>query len=256
LKPELKPESDFFIVTCEHGGNRVPSRYRQLFAGHEHLLTTHRGYDPGALRLAREMAARLNAALFVSTITRLLIDLNRSILHPRLYSEITRAASRQVQKEIRQRYYLPYRTKVETQVEQAIARGKRVIHLSCHSFTPELNDKMRDADIGFLYGTDREAEADFCRRWRAALRARAPDMKIRLNYPYAGNDDGFTTALRRRFPAERYLGIEVEVNQRHVLENARHWRDTRKRILDALSDTVAAARPQVLERREACQPAR
>jgi predicted N-formylglutamate amidohydrolase len=235
--------SDFFIVTCEHGGNRVPSRYRQLFDGYEELLQSHRGYDLGALRLAREMGVALHAALFIATTSRLLIDLNRSLLHPRLYSEVSRAASKPVQKEIRQRYYQPYRTKVEAQVAQEIARGKRVIHLSCHSFTPELNHKLRNADVGLLYGTDRPLEAEFCRRWQFAMKTRRPDMKIRMNYPYAGNDDGFTTVLRRQFPAERYLGIEVEVNQRHVLQGSRRWRDTRALILEALGEAIAVEKP-------------
>ena len=46
----------FLLVTCEHGGNRVPKEYRRLFAGWEPVLASHRGYDPGALTLARELA--------------------------------------------------------------------------------------------------------------------------------------------------------------------------------------------------------
>ena len=44
---------DCYLITCEHGGNRIPPRYRDLFAGCEALLQSHRGYDPGALTLAR-----------------------------------------------------------------------------------------------------------------------------------------------------------------------------------------------------------
>ena len=49
---------DRLVITCEHAGNMVPERYRPLFSGHEHLLPTHRGWDPGALLLAREMSER------------------------------------------------------------------------------------------------------------------------------------------------------------------------------------------------------
>ena len=38
---------DTFIVTCEHGGNRIPAPYRPLFRGQKALLDSHRGYDPG-----------------------------------------------------------------------------------------------------------------------------------------------------------------------------------------------------------------
>ena len=32
-----------------------------------------------------------------------------------------------------------------------MSRGRRVIHISSHSFTPELNGKVRRADVGLLY---------------------------------------------------------------------------------------------------------
>src|SRR5436305_13375521 len=37
------------LITCEHGGNAVPERYRGAFAGAARALASHRGYDPGAL---------------------------------------------------------------------------------------------------------------------------------------------------------------------------------------------------------------
>ena len=58
----MSTRRDRLVVTCEHAGNVVPERYRPLFVGHEHLLPTHRGWDPGALLLAREMAERFDAS--------------------------------------------------------------------------------------------------------------------------------------------------------------------------------------------------
>ena len=82
--------TDAFIVTCEHGGNRIPAPYRPLFARHAALLATHRGYDPGAQQMARALAVALHAPLVTATVSRLLIDLNRSLGHPRLHFEATR----------------------------------------------------------------------------------------------------------------------------------------------------------------------
>lgn len=225
--------SDFFLITCEHAGNRIPSRYRDFFRGREALLHTHRGYDFGALRTARELAAALSAPLLVSAISRLLIDLNRSPRHPELYSEAMRNAPPEIRQEIYNRYYLPYRTKAETQIAQAIERGARAIHVSCHSFTPELNGTVRNADIGLLYDPARPAEAAFCRRWQSALKAHEGALKSRMNYPYAGTADGFTVYLRRRFPGDSYLGIELEINQKHVIEGGSHWQTVRGAVIDA-----------------------
>jgi predicted N-formylglutamate amidohydrolase len=232
------PAADFYLITCEHGGNRVPSRYHDFFRGHEQLLRTHRAYDIGALRVAREFAVALSAPLMVSTISRLLIDLNRSPNHPKLYSEATRHAPEDIRSEIFKRYYLPYRMKVETQVGQAVAAGMRVVHVSCHSFTPELAGKVRTADLGLLYDPARTAETGLCRRWQMALKVYASTLKTRMNYPYLGTADGFTVYLRRQFPPDAYLGIELEINQQHVRASSEHWRSVRNAVIEAFHDAA------------------
>lgn len=228
---------DFFLITCEHGGNRIPRQYRALFNGHESLLSTHRAYDAGALRMARDLSSALHAPLCASIINRLLIDLNRSATHPRVYSEITRAAPAAIRQELGLRFHAGYRDAVERWVEQSIANGRRAIHVSCHSFTPELDGRRRDADIGLLYDPARSAEAALCRDWRNAISAQMPALKIRMNYPYIGKSDGLTTSFRRRFAPELYLGIELEINQRHVVESADHWRAIRTAITNGLCAT-------------------
>jgi predicted N-formylglutamate amidohydrolase len=230
---------DFFLITCEHGGTRIPSRYRPMFNDYESLLSTHRAYDAGALRMARDLSCSLQAPLRASTINRLLIDLNRSITHPRVYSDVTRSAPIAVREEIRQRYYQDYRGEVELQIGRSIAAGHRAIHISCHSFTPEFEGKRRDADIGLLYDPARSGESALCRRWRAAIKAQMPSLKVRMNYPYAGKSDGLTSSLRRRFAPEWYLGIELEINQSHVFEKAGHWRRIRQTVITALCEVSA-----------------
>jgi predicted N-formylglutamate amidohydrolase len=227
------------VITCEHGGNRIPAPYRDLFHAHQALLDSHRGYDPGALTMARALAKKFAAPLLASTVSRLLVDLNRSVGHPRLYSEATRKAPAEVRRRILKHYYQPYRAQAERFVRQAIARHGQVIHLSSHSFTPELDGKVRDADIGLLYDPARPGEADLCERWKTSLKACALDLAVRRNYPYAGNGDGLTAWFRRRLPPSAYVGIELEVNQKHVVASARNWTAMRKVILESLRSTLA-----------------
>lgn len=233
---------DHVLITCEHGGNRIPARYRPLFQGFEALLQTHRGFDPGARAVGRQLAKTLAAPLFVSTTSRLLIDLNRSVGHPRLYSEITRRAPAPVRREILDAYYLPYRNRVEAHVTDAIARGRRVIHVSSHSFTPQLEGAVRRADVGLLYDPARCSELELCRRWQAALEARMPELDVRRNYPYTGKSDGLTRYLRGRFPADLYVGVELEINQKHVLRGGRRWRALRCHVVDSLDQVINADR--------------
>lgn len=225
-----------FVISCEHGGNRIPHTYQSIFRGFESLLHSHRGYDFGALRMAREMARKLDATLFAATTSRLLVDLNRSVRHPTLFSKITRCLPNDTRREILARYYLPYRNRVELAIAEAIRHGNRVIHISSHSFTPELDGQARKADIGLLYDPSRPAERTLCRRWQAALKTKAPGLTVRRNYPYAGKADGFTTYLRRLFPADVYTGIELEINQKYVLSGGTEWLALRHSVLEALDE--------------------
>jgi predicted N-formylglutamate amidohydrolase len=231
---------DRLLITCEHGGNRIPPPYRPFFAGQAELLASHRGHDPGALTLARELAASLGAPLCYATVSRLLIDLNRSVGHPRLYSGLTRKLPPALRRDILAHHYLPYRQRVEAAVAEAIRHGGRVVHVASHSFTPVLDGELRNADIGLLYDPGRPGEAALCRRWQAALAVLAAEFRVRRNYPYRGTSDGLTAHLRRHFPAETYVGIELEVNQRHVFQGGRTW----KRLRGALAESLRQALDQ------------
>jgi predicted N-formylglutamate amidohydrolase len=171
------------VISCEHGGNRIPSRYRVLFRSARRLLESHRGYDTGALVMARHLARSLRAPLVASTVSRLLVELNRSPWNPRVYSEVMKSATPEARKGAMERYYVPYRAAVEAAVRRGCARGRHVIHISSHSFTPELDGVVRTADVGLLYDPGRPNEVELCRRWQAALRTRAPGLRVRRNYP-------------------------------------------------------------------------
>lgn len=231
---------DSFLVTCEHGGNRIPSSLRPLFRNDRALLATHRGFDPGALIMARQLAAAFAAPLVTSTISRMVVDLNRSIGHPHLYSAATRETPRATRAAIIARYYLPYRTEVARLVAQAVARGRRLIHVSSHSFTPVLNGEVRHADVGLLYDPARHGEIALCACWKAALAARDPMLRVRRNYPYAGKGDGLTAYLRRQFPPAVYVGVELEINQRIVLAAGRPFTALRGTLIDSLRIACAA----------------
>ena len=231
---------DSFLFTCEHGGNRIPPSYRSLFHEYRALLGTHRGYDLGALVMARALAKAFRARLVTSTISRLLVDLNRSIGHPQLFSAATRGAPVKLRAKIVDQHYLPYRAQVERLVRQSLSRGRRVIHISSHSFTPELDGKVRRADVGLLYDPARRAEALLCARWKASLAAAAPELRVRRNYPYTGKGDGLTSYLRLRFARGAYVGIELEINQSIVLAAGRRWTALRGVLIDSLRAACVA----------------
>jgi predicted N-formylglutamate amidohydrolase len=230
---------NLLVVTCEHGGCEVPSAYAALFSGREALLHSHRGWDAGALELGRQMADAFGVPLHAATTTRLLVDLNRSIGHRQLFSDITRPLSPERRREIVDRYYRPHRQAVEADIARHIASGARLIHVASHSFTPTLDGNERRADVAWLYDPRRHAESVFVRAWMMDFARRAPGLRLRRNYPYQGRGDGLTAWLRKRHPDEAYAGIELEVNQGLVERGGAPWDELRAKLIDALADTLA-----------------
>ena len=204
------------------------------------MLDSHRGYDAGAQVMARALAAALKAPLVSTTVSRLLIDVNRPIGHPLLYSKISRDTPAQLRAEIAVLHHHPYWTQVERLVRQAAARGRRVIHISSHSYTPVLNGEVRNADIGLLYDPGRAGEAVLCARWKATLADHAPALRVRRNYPYLGAAAGLTAQLRLRFPPQAYVGIELEINQHIVRTAGPRWTALRGTLIQSLRAACAA----------------
>ncbi len=157
------------IISCEHGGNQIPEQYKHLFVGGEKALNSHRGYDPGALDLYMELKSLADYSE-KNEISRLLVEVNRSLAHPALFSEFTKNLDQIEKEKIISRYYLPYRNDIEQTYQKFIDSGEEVFHLSVHSFTPELNGEKRNADIGLLYDPSRKAEKEFCINFKKNLK--------------------------------------------------------------------------------------
>ena len=210
------------LLTCEHAGNRVPDEYSRLFQSKAAIraLRSHRGYDIGAHEFAKSLAKRLRASLLVTDITRLLVDANRSATHPRVCSEFADSLSNNQRRALIAKHWAPHRNRVESRLRHITSQGF-ALHVAVHSFTPRLAGDVRNADIGLLYDPNYGREKRWATRWRALLREAFPKLRIRRNYPYRGTSDGLTTYLRGYLPASRYAGIELELNQRFFIGNAR-----------------------------------
>lgn len=224
------------LVTCEHAGREVPPAYAALFEGADELLSTHRGSDPGAFPVALRLADRLSAPIVFSTVTRLLIDLNRSPDHPGVFSERSRSLPTDARERLLSSHYRPHRECVTRIVADAIAAGRVMLHVGVHSCADVLDGAHRELDIALLFDPDRAPELAFCEAWRRALGERRPDLRFPFNEPYLGKDDGLTTTLRGLFPSDAYLGIEVELRQGFVADEA-----AQRGAGDLLSDTLGVA---------------
>lgn len=201
------------MISCEHGGNQVPEQYQELFEGADEALQSHRGWDPGALDIAAQLAERLPAHLFFETTTRLLIEMNRSLDNPALFSAFSNELDDAGKAKLIAEYHHPYWQSIENKI---LELDTCVLHLSVHSFTPVWEGVSRAVDIGLLFDPERSRELEYCIQLKLELALRLPGFNIRFNEPYKGTDDGLTTTLRKKFPGNEYLGIELEINQKFV----------------------------------------
>lgn len=198
------------LITCEHAENTIPKNYQSLFNNKTRLLQSHQGIDIGAISLYKTLVKQFDCHHFAGKYSRLLVDLNRSLHHPNLFSNITKQLTNQQKKELLDKYYHPYRNSISHFIEKTTQEKQTVLHISVHSFTPVLNGHQRDCDIGLLYDPARHLEKRFCQQWKHALHKK---IKTRVNYPYKGKSDGLTSSLRKKYGAQNYIGIELETNQ-------------------------------------------
>ena len=205
---------DTFIVTCEHGGNRIPAPYRQLFREQRALLDSHRGWDPGALVMAegtRQCLAGAAGGFDGEPPGDRSQSLDRS--PATLFGGDTRRAGRDARTDRRALLPAPSRAGRRPCHASRFARRSRDPHL-VSQLHPGIGWQRCAAPTSVCSMTPGGGGRS---RYVPAGRNRSRHGSRRFAYaaitPIAGKDDGLTSHLRRRFAQSDYVGIELEVNQ-------------------------------------------
>lgn len=205
------------ILTCEHASNKLPAAFKKAVPAE--VLKTHRAYDIGAVQVFRKLVKFAKPEFYCEgKFSRLFVDLNRTITNKSAFSDYLR--NNENAKVQATAYWQEYRATIEKFVDSALNTKTRaaksaptIVHLGIHSFTPVLNGKVRNADIGILYDPTRPQERAYANVIKAEIKRLYPAMKVQFNYPYKGSSDGLTTTLRKKF-GPGYVGIEIEINQK------------------------------------------
>ncbi len=219
---------EILILTCEHASNKLPAAFRNAVP--TGVLETHRAYDIGALAIFRKLVKFAKPEFHCEgKFSRLFVDLNRTITNKSAFSdyykqfEVRDRSAAEKAKAQATAYWMEYRENIEKFVSKNIGSLRQaqrpeaaIVHLGIHSFTPVLNGKKRNTDIGILYDPNRPAERKLAQIIKAEINRLHPEMKVRFNYPYKGTSDGLTTALRKKF-GPQYAGLEIEINQKFFL---------------------------------------
>lgn len=219
------------VLSCAHAVCAVPEWYRERFRGFEEVLTSHRGWDPGALNLSQAFAMKTRTPLAHGEVTRLLIDLTRRPDDPERFPELGTSLTDDQRQKLHDRYFAPYFELLCERIASGMKLSPPVVHLSVHTFPRQLGDLPRATDLGVSFDPERHSEAAFAAHWITGLRCAAPELRVDSNPRYHGTHDGTADLLRRRFPQPDYLCLELEVCQSFFLDGL-PWRwDRVKRLL-------------------------
>ncbi len=200
------------VLICEHASNYVPQGYDRLGLSAADLHT-HIAWDIGALALAEQLSALLDAPLVFATHSRLLMDLNRDIAAPD--SIVSESEDRLVpgnmiisQTERRWRcdwLYAPFHAAVENLIDERLAAGLATAVISIHSFTAQLHGVARPWHMGVISRRDRRL-AD---RLLDAV-GRDSNLVVGDNEPYSP-EHGVYHSIERHAERRGLPGLMIEV---------------------------------------------
>jgi predicted N-formylglutamate amidohydrolase len=193
---EAGAPSSGVVLVCEHASHAIPSKWHDLGLDAA-ARVAHIAWDPGALALARGLAARLGAWLVHAPVSRLVYDLNRSPDHPgamparsEVYDIPGNAAISASDRTSRvDTVYLPFHDDLHGVIAGRLAQGTRPAIITIHSFTPIFHGTRRAVEFGVIH------DADPTLAHAIVDAATDTGLRVGLNDPYSAAD-GVTHTLR------------------------------------------------------------
>ncbi len=204
------------LLLCEHASNRIPRALGDMGLSF-HERQRHIAWDIGALALAQHLSLSLDAPLFFTNYSRLVIDCNRPHSAPSFIPEVSETteipANRDLSQAERQQrvdtLFTPFADAVTRRLDRLEARRERPIIVGVHSFTPVYFGRQRPWQVGILYG-------EAVRFAQALIRALGGERGVTVgdNEPYTIHpDEDYTVPVYA--DARKLPGVLLEV--RHDL---------------------------------------
>jgi len=229
-----------FVIVVDHASRRIPRRLNDLGLPAAELRR-HIAWDIGALGVARQTAAALDAPLVAQNYSRLVIDCNRD---PKVAASIPRqsesieipgnldlsdaeAAARRAE------IFDPYHKHVRALLDERTAAQRSTILVAQHTMTNNYLGKHRPMHAAVLYNRDRR----FAGLVLDMLR-RESGLVIADNEPYFVSDETDYT-IPRHGEARGLPHVEIEIRQDLVSDEAgqAQWA---QRVTRALQDAERA----------------
>jgi predicted N-formylglutamate amidohydrolase len=199
-----------FVIVVDHAGRRIPRRLNDLgLPAFE--LQRHIAWDIGALGVARQVAAALDAPLVAQNYSRLVIDCNRDPKVPTSIPRLSESADIAVR---RAEIFDPYHDRIRALLDERAAAGRPTILVAQHSMTAIYHGVRREMHAAVLYNRDRR----FAGLVLDGLRREA-GLTIADNQPYFVSDETDYT-IPRHGEARGLPHVEIEIRQDLVGDDA------------------------------------
>jgi predicted N-formylglutamate amidohydrolase len=229
-----------FVIVVDHASARIPRRLQNLGLPASELQR-HIAWDIGALGVARQTAAALDAVLVAQNYSRLVIDCNRdpavasSIPRVSESSEIPGNAALSVADIAARRVEIfdPYHNHVRALLDERAAAGRSTILVAQHTMTNIYHGVRREMHAAVLYNRDRRFAGLVLERLR-----REKELLIADNEPYFVSDATDYT-IPRHGETRGLPHVEIEIRQDLVSDEAGQT-EWAHRITRALEDAEGA----------------
>lgn len=192
------------LIVCEHASNAFPEPWGDLGLSRE-VKSAHVAWDPGALDLARDLAARFDAPLIRATVSRLIFDLNRPPDAPDAMPEVSEIyeipGNRGLGPEARLARVRAIHDPWHASLARTLETVRPAAMVTVHSFTRVYRGLERTTEVGILHDADA--------RLADAMLDGAP-AGWRRNDPY-GPEDGVTHTLATVAQPRGIAPVMIEV---------------------------------------------
>jgi predicted N-formylglutamate amidohydrolase len=211
------------VLSCEHASWTLPPGVDLGVT--EGVLQSQAGWDHGAFEIAARLSEAVGLPVHAGAFTRMFCDLNRAADHPDVIPTVSYGAPVPGNAHLSAgdraarlaQFHAPYWDAIRRDVQARLRDSGGVLHLSSHSFSPDLDPHVRVFDVGVLYDPGHAFEAELAERMMFALRGAG--LVVRANQPYTGLGPAVCTSLREELAGQRYAGIEIETS--HAVTHAR-----------------------------------
>ena len=201
-----------FVIVCEHATNHIPPQLNGLGLGPD-VSKTHIAWDLGAMAVAEKLSVLLDGPLVVQNVSRLVYDCNRPPGAADVMAEKSEiyeipgnvGLSPEQRDERRIKYFEPFKAELAEIIESRSSKGRDLVLITVHSFTPVYEEKKREFDIGIIHDSDSRLADE-------AIIIANSDAKydVRRNEPY-GPADGVTFTLIDQGISRGMLNMMIEI---------------------------------------------